>query len=96
LSADREGWVRRHGIRRWIRRRDELPWLSCDAGKLSAHVLEFVGVDTWPINTPGWHTPTGLFLDLWSDLPEPSAEDSAVLHAIMGGGVNQERLKFLG
>jgi hypothetical protein len=51
--------------------------------KLSRRDLDFVGVDTWPINTPGWHAPTGLFLDLWSDLPELSAEDSAVLRSMM-------------
>ncbi len=51
--------------------------------KLSQRELEFVGVDTWPISTPGWHAPTGLFLDLWSDLPELSAQDSAVLHSLM-------------
>jgi hypothetical protein len=51
--------------------------------KLSRRDLDFVGVDTWPINTPGWHAPTGLYLDLWSDLPELSAEDSSVLRSLM-------------
>jgi hypothetical protein len=31
--------------------------------KLSQRNLEFVGVDTWPINTPGWRSPIGLYLD---------------------------------
>ena len=52
--------------------------------KLSERELEFVGVDTWPINTPGWHQPTALYLDLlMGDLPELSAEESAVLHSLM-------------
>jgi hypothetical protein len=52
--------------------------------KLSQREREFVGVDTWPINTPGWHQPTELYLDLlMGDLPELSAEDSAGLHALM-------------
>jgi hypothetical protein len=40
-------------------------------------------VDTWPISIPGWHAPTGLFLELFSDLPELSAEVSAVLRSLM-------------
>ena len=51
--------------------------------KLSPRELEFVGVNTGPISTPGWHAPTGLFLELFSDLPELSAEVSATLHALM-------------
>jgi hypothetical protein len=31
--------------------------------KLSERDLTFVGVDTWPIVTPGWRSPTGLYLD---------------------------------
>jgi hypothetical protein len=57
--------------------------LNGERDKLSRRDLDFVGVDTWPINTPGWHAPTGLFLDLWSDLPELSAEVSAGLRALM-------------
>jgi hypothetical protein len=56
-------------------------------------------VDTWPISTPGWHAPTGLFLELFSDLPELSPELSAGLHALMAIStvdVNRERLEFLG
>jgi hypothetical protein len=67
--------------------------------KLTRRDLAFVGVETWPINTPGWHAPTGLFLDLWSDLPELSGEVSAGLHALMAIStvdVNRERLEFLG
>jgi hypothetical protein len=45
--------------------------------------LAFVGVDTWPINTPGWRSPTGLFLDDPLDGFGLSAEDSAVLHSLM-------------
>lgn len=56
-------------------------------------------MDTWPISTPGWHAPTGLFLELFSDLPELSPELSAGLHALMAIStvdVNRERLEFLG
>jgi hypothetical protein len=52
-------------------------------GQVSRRDLDFVGVDTWPISTPGWHAPTGLFLELFSDLPELSAEVSAGLRALM-------------
>jgi hypothetical protein len=38
-----------------------LPFGSRD--KLSERDLTFVGVDTWPIVTPGWRSPTGLYLD---------------------------------
>jgi hypothetical protein len=51
------------------------------------------------VTTADEHAPTGLFLDLWSDLPELSAEVSAGLHALMAietVDVNRERLEFLG
>jgi hypothetical protein len=75
------------------------PALNGGRDKLTERELTFVGVDTWPINTPGWHAPTGLFLELWSDLPELSAKISAGLHALMAISmvdVNRERLEFLG
>jgi hypothetical protein len=31
--------------------------------KLAQRELTFVGVDTWPIVTPGWRSPVGLYLD---------------------------------
>jgi hypothetical protein len=31
--------------------------------KLSERERTFVGVDTWPIITPGWRSPTRLYLD---------------------------------
>jgi hypothetical protein len=66
--------------------------------KLSERDLAFVGVDTWPINTRGWRSPTGLYLDDPLEGFGLSAELSAALHAIMAisPGVNQERLEFLG
>jgi hypothetical protein len=57
--------------------------LNGERDKLTDRERALVGVDTWPINTPGWHAPTGLYLDLWSDLPELSAADSSVLHSLM-------------
>ena len=80
--------------------RTKLHALNGGRDKLSRRDLDFVGVDTWPINTPGgWHAPTGLFLDLWSDLPELPAEVAAGLHALVAIStvdVNRERLEFLG
>ena len=52
-------------------------------------------MDTWPITTPGWRSPAGLYLD---DLLEGfgfSAEDSAIVHALMQVG-SQGQLEFLG
>jgi hypothetical protein len=63
--------------------------------KLSAEELEFVGVDTWPIVTPGWRSPVGLYLDDPLEGFGLSAEDSAALHALMAIG-SQGRLEFLG
>jgi hypothetical protein len=63
--------------------------------KLTVEEREFVGVDTWPINTPGWRSPTGLYLDDPLEGFGLSAEDSAALHAIMTVG-SRERLEFLG
>ena len=37
--------------------------LNGDRDELSDRERAFVGVDAWPINTPGWRSPTGLFLD---------------------------------
>jgi hypothetical protein len=62
--------------------------------KLSHRDLEFVGVDTSPIVTPGWRSPTGLYLDGPLEGFGLSAEHSAALHAIMP--VGRERLEFLG
>jgi hypothetical protein len=69
-----------------------LPFGSRD--KLSERDLTFVGVDTWPIVTPGWRSPTGLYLDDPLEGFGLSAEDSAALHAIMSVG-SQERIEFL-
>jgi hypothetical protein len=62
---------------------------------LSERDLTFVGVDVWPITTPGWRSPVGLYLDDPLEGFGLSAEDSAALHAIMMVG-SQERLEFLG
>jgi hypothetical protein len=62
--------------------------------KLSERERAFVGVDTWPIVTPGWRSPTGLYLDDPLEGFGLSAEDSAALHAIMMVG-SRERLGFL-
>jgi len=51
--------------------------------KMSQRDLTFVGVDTWPINTPGWRSPTGPFLDDPLDAFGLSAADSAVLRSLM-------------
>jgi hypothetical protein len=56
-------------------------------------------LDTRPIKTPGWPCTDGLFLDLWSDRTERSAEVSAGLHALIAVesvDVIRERLDFLG
>jgi hypothetical protein len=45
--------------------------------KLSQRELEFVDVDVWPINTPVWASPTGLYLDDPIEGFGLSAEDSA-------------------
>lgn len=37
--------------------------LNSERKRLSRRELEFVGVDIWPITTPGWRSPTGLYLD---------------------------------
>ena len=63
--------------------------------KLSQRDLTFVGVDVWPIVTPGWRSPTGLYLDDPLEGFGLSAEDSAALQAIMTIG-SRERLEFLG
>jgi hypothetical protein len=68
--------------------------LNGERDKLSERDCEFVGVDTWPINTPGWRSPVGLYLDDPLEGFGLSAEDSAALHAIMTIG-SQERLEFL-
>src|SRR4029450_9586335 len=62
--------------------------------KLSDRERQFVGVDTWPINTPGRASPTGLYLDDPLEGFGLSAEDSPALHAIMAGG-RHERLQVL-
>jgi hypothetical protein len=51
-------------------------------------------VDTWPITTRGWRSPTGLYLDDPLEGFGLLAVDLAVLHAIMS--VGRERLEFLG
>jgi hypothetical protein len=48
-----------------------------------------------PIVRPGWRSPAGLYLDDPLEGFGLSAEDSAVLHAIMLVG-SRERLEFLG
>jgi hypothetical protein len=62
--------------------------------KLSERELTLVGVDTWPIVTPGWRSPTRLYLDDSLEGFGLSAEDSAALHAIMSID-SRERLEFL-
>lgn len=57
--------------------------------------LGFVGVDIWPIVTPGWRSPVGLYLDDPLEGFGLSAEDSAALHALMRVG-SQGHLEFLG
>jgi len=61
---------------------------------LSRDELTFVGVDTWPITTPGWRSPAGLYLDDPLEGFGFSAEDSAALHALMPVG-SRDRLAFL-
>jgi hypothetical protein len=51
--------------------------------KLSLRDREFVGVDTWPINTPGWRSPAGLFLDDPLDGFGLSIEQIALLRSVM-------------
>jgi hypothetical protein len=50
--------------------------------KLSRESLDLVGVDVWPINTPGWRSTTGLYLD---DPLEGllSTEQIALLRSVM-------------
>jgi hypothetical protein len=64
-------------------------------GTNSERDLTVVGVDTWPIVTPGWRSPVGLYLDGPLEGFGLSAEDSAALHAIMSVG-SKGRLEFLG
>ncbi len=66
--------------------------------KLSRRERSFVGVGTWPLNTPGWRSPTGLYdVDPLEGLADGlSAEELAVLHRLMAGDVGRERLEFLG
>ena len=63
--------------------------------KLSEPDLTFVGVDTWPIVTAGWRSPTGLYLNDPLEGFGLSPEDSAALNAIISVG-SRERLEFLG
>ena len=69
--------------------------LNGERDKLSRRDLEFVGVDTWPVVTPGWRSPVGLYLDDPLEGFGLSPETSAALHAIMSVG-SQGRLEFLG
>jgi hypothetical protein len=48
-------------------------------GKLSERQRAFVGVDVWPINTPGWRSPARLYLDDPLEGVGLSAEVSAAL-----------------
>lgn len=68
--------------------------LNGERDKLSERELTFVGVDTWPIVTRGWRSPTGLYIDDPLEGIGLSAEDSAALHALMAIG-SQGRLEFL-
>ena len=63
--------------------------------KLPERERAFVGVDAWPINTPGWRSPTGLYLDDPLEGFGLSAEDSAALQSLMSVG-SQAALEFLG
>jgi hypothetical protein len=69
--------------------------LNSGRDKLSQRDLDFVGVGVWPINTPGWASPTGLYLNDPLEGFGLSAEDSAALHAILAVG-SRERLEFPG
>ena len=62
--------------------------------KLSERELTFVGVDTWPIVTPGCARRRGLYLDDSLEAFGLTGEDSAALHAIMSID-SRERLEFL-
>jgi hypothetical protein len=42
-------------------------------------------VDVWPVVTPGWRTPVGLYLDDPLKAFGLAAEDSAALHALTAG-----------
>jgi hypothetical protein len=57
--------------------------VNSDRDKLSRREREFVSVDTWPINTPGWRSPVGLYLDDPLEALGLSAEASATLRALM-------------
>ena len=63
--------------------------------KLTPEQLTFVGVDVWPVITPGWRSPVGLYLDDPLEDFGLSPETSAALHAIVSVG-SQGRLEFLG
>jgi hypothetical protein len=69
--------------------------LNGERDRLSQRDLTFVGVDVWPITTPGWRSPVGLYLDDSLECFGLSPKDSAALHAIMSVG-SQGRLDFLG
>jgi hypothetical protein len=45
-------------------------------------------VDTWPINTPGWRSPTGLYLDEFDAEVDPIQRALAML--------GQSPVEFLG
>jgi len=59
--------------------------------KLSERELEFVGVDTWPINTPGWHQPTAL-IPRSPDGRSPGAVGGGVGRAALADGYRVPRL----
>jgi hypothetical protein len=51
--------------------------------KLSGRELAFVGVDTWPLNTPGWSSPTALYQDDPLDGFGLAPEQVALLRSVM-------------
>jgi hypothetical protein len=57
-------------------------------------VCAYYGVVSWRRDTTGgWHQPADSTYELDSIL---SAEDTALLQALMNAGTSQERLEFLG
>jgi hypothetical protein len=62
--------------------------LNGERSRFSERELEFVGVNTGPLITPGWRSPTGLYLDEFDGEVDPIQRALAML--------GQPRLEFLG
>jgi hypothetical protein len=62
--------------------------LNGGRSKMAQHDLEFVGVNTGPLTTPGWRSPTGLYLDEFDAEVDPIQRALALL--------GQSRVELLG